>query len=64
MADEPVRRGRLTFSTRDIIEAEEEDALLPDDEENPDADGCYGAFDDPNMPNPHANLPVYTTLHR
>ena len=45
--------------------AEEQETLLGE-EEVADDDGCYPPRknDDPIAPNPHANLPVYKTIHR
>ena len=44
---------------------EEQETLL-NDEELADDDGCYPPRenDDPRTPNPHSQLPVYTTIHK
>lgn len=45
--------------------SEEQETLLGDDE-LADDDGCYPPRknDDPHAENPHASLPIYTTIHR
>lgn len=59
-------------STKSISEAlrmarsrEEQETLLGEHEEADD-DGCYPPRknSDPTVPNPHAGLPVYTTIHK
>ena len=59
-------------STKSISEAlrlarsrEEQETLLGEGEEADD-DGCYPPRkdDNPRAPNPHSQLPVYTTIHR
>ncbi|GAB7357461.1 hypothetical protein MBLNU459_g0004t1 [Dothideomycetes sp. NU459] len=68
----PSRRSEREQSSRSISEAlrlarsrEEQETLLGD-EEQADDDGCYPPRKDsiPWQPNPHAALPVYTTIHR
>ncbi|WPH04365.1 Hypothetical protein R9X50_00725500 [Acrodontium crateriforme] len=59
-------------SSRSISEAlrlarsrEEQETLLGEDEQADD-DGCFPPRkdDNPRQPNPHSDLPVYTTIHR
>ncbi|KAL1303277.1 hypothetical protein AAFC00_006685 [Neodothiora populina] len=68
----PDRNSRKEQSSRSITEAlrmarrrEEQEALL-ESGEDADDDGCYPPRKDsiPWQPNPHAKLPVYTTVHR
>lgn len=68
----PDRQSRQEQSARSISEAlrvarrrEEQETLLEDDEQADD-DGCYPPRKNsvPWQPNPHAKLPVYTTIHR
>jgi hypothetical protein len=72
----PPMPGRLSAreqSSRSISEAvrlamsrEEQQQLLDDDDQQADDDGCYPPRKDsiPWQPNPHAQLPIYTTIHR
>jgi len=55
----------MTEALRLARSAEEQETLLGE-EEVADDDGNYPPRknDDPRAPNPHANLPVYTTIHR
>ena len=66
----PDRRDKAQSSVRSISEAlrvarrrEEQETLLDD---GADDDGCYPPRKDsvPWQPNPHAQLSVYTTIHR
>ncbi|KAK3066618.1 hypothetical protein LTR53_016964 [Teratosphaeriaceae sp. CCFEE 6253] len=67
------KRGTLRGeSTKSLSEAlrlarsrEEQETLLGDHEEADD-DGCYPprSTDAPRTPNPHASLPIYTTIHK
>ncbi|KAF2157558.1 receptor-activated Ca2+-permeable cation channel [Myriangium duriaei CBS 260.36] len=49
-----------------LLRSSEEQQTLLGDEELADDDGCFPPRknDDPQAPNPHADLPVYTTIHR
>ncbi|THX33612.1 receptor-activated Ca2+-permeable cation channel [Aureobasidium pullulans] len=69
----PDRFSAREQSSRSISEAvrlamsrEEQQQLLDDDDEPADDDGCYPPRKDsiPWQPNPHRQLPVYTTIHR
>lgn len=69
----PNRRSEREQSSRSISEAlrlarsrEEQETLLGDEDQDADDDGCYPPRRDdaPWRPNPHAKLPVYTTIHR
>lgn len=69
----PNRGSEREQSSRSISEAlrlarsrEEQETLLGDEEQDADDDGCYPPRKDsiPWQPNPHAKLPVYTTIHR
>lgn len=53
-----VRRG-FSFAVRESGDAEEEESLLPDEDQANDS-----ANDTAAPPNPHADLPVYATIHR
>ena len=46
--------------------AREEQETLLGEHEQADDDGCYPPRlnDEPRAPNPHKNLPVYTTIHK
>lgn len=62
-------RGESHRSLRDAVRLErsrEEQETLLGDTEQADDDGCYPPRknDDPRIPNPHAWLPVYTTIHK
>lgn len=68
----PDRFSAREQSSRSISEAvrlamsrEEQEQLLGDDEQADD-DGCYPPRKDsiPWQPNPHRQLPIYTTIHR
>lgn len=68
----PKRNTNRGASTKSISEAlrmararEEQETLLGEHEEADD-DGCYPPRknSDPTVPNPHAELPVYTTIHK
>lgn len=62
-------RGESTKSVSEALRLarsrEEQETLLGPHEEADD-DGCYPPRinDEPRAPNPHRNLPVYTTIHR
>ena len=69
----PDRFSAREQSSRSISEAvrlamsrEEQQQLLDDDDEPADDDGCHPPRKDsiPWQPNPHRQLPVYTTIHR
>lgn len=68
----PDRKSKAFQSNRSLSEAlrlarsREEQEMLLGDEELADDDGCYPPRknDDPWTPNPHAGLPIYTTIHR
>ena len=51
-----------------VARANEEQEMLLGDEETADADGLMTGnvqlLEQPFTPNPHAGLPVYTTIHR
>ncbi|PNS21292.1 Calcium channel YVC1 [Sphaceloma murrayae] len=55
----------ISEAMRMLRSSEEQETLLGDDE-LADDDGCFPPRknDDPHAENPHANLPVYTTIHR
>lgn len=55
----------ITEALRAARRREEQETLLADHEEADD-DGCYPprANDDPQVPNPHRGLPVYTNIHK
>lgn len=62
-------RGQSNRSISDamrLARSREEQETLLGDEEQADDDGCFPPRenDDPWVPNPHAKLPVYTTIHR
>lgn len=62
-------RGQSHRSVREAVRLErarEEQETLLGDGEQADDDGCYPPRknDDPRVPNPHASLPVYTTIHK
>lgn len=68
----PKRNTGRGTSSKSISEAlrmarsrEEQETLLGEHEEADD-DGCYPPRknSDPTVPNPHASLPVYTTIHK
>ncbi len=68
----PTRNTFKGNSTKNMQEAlrlarrrEEQETLLGEHEEADD-DGCYPPRknDDPRAPNPHSELPVYTTIHK
>ncbi|KAF2166218.1 hypothetical protein M409DRAFT_66707 [Zasmidium cellare ATCC 36951] len=68
----PKRNTNRGASSKSISEAlrmarsrEEQETLLGEHEEADD-DGCYPPRKnaDPTVPNPHADLPVYTTIHK
>lgn len=62
-------RSQSNRSIREVMrmarENEEQELLIGEDQ-MADDDGCYPPRqnDDPQAPNPHANLPIYTTIHR
>lgn len=63
------QRGESTRSITDALRlarSREEQETLLGEHELADDDGCYPPRknDDPKAPNPHASLPVYTTIHR
>ncbi|KAF7191608.1 Calcium channel YVC1 [Pseudocercospora fuligena] len=68
----PSKRNTFKGSNRQIHEAlrmqqaRAEQEMLLGDHEEADDDGCYPPRknDDPRIPNPHAHLPVYTTIHK
>lgn len=49
-----------------LLRSSEEQEMLLGEEEMADDDGCFPPRknDDPQAPNPHVGLPVYTTIHR
>ena len=53
-----LRRG-FSFALRESGDTEEQESLLPDE----DYIDNY-TVDVPRPPNPHADLPVYSTIHR
>ncbi|TKX24538.1 hypothetical protein C1H76_3146 [Elsinoe australis] len=55
----------ISEAMRMLRSSEEQETLLGDDE-LADDDGCYPPRknDDPHAENPHASLPIYTTIHR
>jgi hypothetical protein len=59
--------GHVTFAAREEEEAAEGEPLLRDAERADDEGGCYPPQNwselTPTL-NPHADLPVYNTLHR
>lgn len=62
-------RGQSNRSISDamrLAQSREEQEMLLGDNEEADDDGCFPPRlnDDPRVPNPHASLPVYTTIHR
>ena len=56
--ERPKSRRGYSYALRES-EAREEESLLPDAEH-----GEYSRDDVPVPPNPHAHLPVYSTIHR
>lgn len=68
----PGKRNTFKGSHRQIQEAlrlqraREEQEMLLSEHEEADDDGCYPPRknDEPRTPNPHAHLPVYTTIHK
>lgn len=75
--DEPSRptflknslRGQSTKSVSEALKlarSREEQETLLGEEEEADDDGCYPprVNDEPRAPNPHKDLPVYTTIHK
>lgn len=58
--------GRSISEAMRLLRSSEEQETLLGDEELADDDGCFPPRknDDPQAPNPHADLPVYTTIHR
>jgi hypothetical protein len=60
-------RRRVSFAAQEEEEAGEGEPLLRDAERADDEGGCYPSQNDAELPatlNPHANLPIYTTIHR
>ena len=57
--ERPKSRRGYSYALRESEAREEEERLLPDAE----IGECLGS-DVPVPPNPHAHLPVYTTIHR
>lgn len=69
MVSRATLRGQSSRSISDALrlaKSREEQEMLLGDEEQADDDGCFPPRknDDPRVPNPHAELPVYTTIHR
>ena len=62
-------RGQSTKSVSEALRLarsrEEQETLLGPNEEADD-DGCYPPRinDEPRAPNPHRNLPIYSTIHK
>lgn len=62
-------RGTSTKSVSDALRlarSREEQETLLGDEECADDDGCFPPRinDEPRIPNPHRNLPIYATIHK
>ena len=57
--ERPKSRRGFSYALRESGDTEEQESLLPDEEQMSDP-----AIDIPVPPNPHAHLPVYTTIHR
>ena len=58
--ERPKNRRSFSYALRQIEALQEEERLLPDAENGE----YYSGHDVPVPPNPHAHLPVYTTIHR
>ena len=66
MTSGPSRRRAISFVTRSSGIRYEEEPLLAD-EGQVDGEGCYPPHwtqQERSAPNPHADLPVYATIHR
>lgn len=61
------RQRRVSFAAHEEEDAGEGEPLLLDSEQEDNEDGCFPAQDWPDFAprlNPHADLPVYATIHR
>ena len=63
------QRGQSSKSVSEALKlarSREEQETLLGEEEEADDDGCFPPRinDEPRAPNPHKNLPVYTTIHK
>jgi len=69
-SDRPqIRRGQSNRSISEALrlaQSQQEQEELLGEEEQADDDGCFPPrqTDEPQQPNPHSDLPVYTSIHR